>query len=109
MPIVVHQAKAELFRTLGHPARIRILELLTEREHRVHELLAAMEIEQSNLSHQLAVLRRAGLVVQRREGADVVYATSVPTVTELLRVARVLLAELLAGQEPLKVELEEIP
>src|SRR5659263_417368 len=39
MPIVVHQAKAELFRTLGHPARIRILELLTEREHRVHELL----------------------------------------------------------------------
>ncbi len=109
MPIVVHQAKAELFRTLGHPARIRILELLTEREHRVHELLAAMEIEQSNLSHQLAVLRRAGLVVQRREGADVVYATSVPTVTELLRVARVLLAELLAGQEPLETELEEIP
>lgn len=109
MPIVVHQAKAELFRTLGHPARIRILELLTERDHRVHELLAAMEIEPSNLSHQLAVLRRAGLVVQRREGADVVYTTSVPTVTELLRVARVLLAELLAGQEPLKTELEEIP
>src|SRR5659263_753579 len=40
MPIVVHQAKAELFRTLGHPARIRILELLTEREQLVHAMLA---------------------------------------------------------------------
>ncbi len=58
----LHQAKAEFFRTLGHPARIRVLELLSERDHAVHELLEAIEIEPSNLSQQLAVLRRAGLV-----------------------------------------------
>src|SRR6478735_12286932 len=69
MPVPLYQAKAEFFRTLGHPARIRVLELLAERDHAVHELLDRIEIEPSNLSQQLAVLRRAGLVVQRREGA----------------------------------------
>ena len=58
----LYEAKAEFFRTLGHPARIRVLELLCERDHAVHELLAEIDIEPSNLSHQLAVLRRTGLV-----------------------------------------------
>ncbi len=103
----LYQVKAELFRTLGHPARIRILELLSERDRPVHELLAAIAIEQSNLSQQLAVLRRAGLVTQRREGGEVVYAASVPAVAELLLIARRLLADLLDGQDALKAELEQ--
>lgn len=103
----LYQVKAELFRTLGHPARIRILELLSERDRPVYELLAAIDIEQSNLSQQLAVLRRAGLVTQRREGAEVVYAASVPAVAELLLTARRLLADLLDGQEELRGELEQ--
>lgn len=101
----IYPAKAELFRTLGHPARIRILELLCERDRPVYELLAAIEIEQSNLSQQLAVLRRAGLVTQRREGPDVVYAASVPAVADLLLVARRLLGDLLAQQADLQAEL----
>ena len=103
----LYQAKSELFRTLGHPARIRILELLCEEDRPVRELLAAIDIEQSNLSQQLAVLRRAGLVTQRREGADVVYAASVPAVAELLRIARRLLVDLVDEQEALKAELED--
>ncbi len=102
----LYQVKAELFRTLGHPARIRIIELLSERDRPVHELLAAIDIEQSNLSQQLGVLRRAGLVSQRREGGEVVYAASVPAVAELLRVARRLLVDLFDGQQGLKAELE---
>ncbi len=102
----VYAVKAELFRTLGHPARIRILELLSERDRPVYEMLAAIEIEPSNLSQQLAVLRRAGLVAQRREGAEVVYALSAPVVAELLLVARRLLVDLLADQESLRAELE---
>src|SRR5664279_6490889 len=94
----LYQAKAELFRTLGHPARIRVLELLAERDHAVHELLVEIEIEASNLSQQLAVLRRAGLVAQRREGGEVVYSASVPGIVELLATARALLAELLDDQ-----------
>ena len=103
----LYQVKAELFRTLGHPARIRILELLSERDRPVHELLASIDIEQSNLSQQLAVLRRAGLVSQRRAGGEVVYAASVPAVAELLRIALRLLVDLLQGQQDLKAELED--
>ena len=102
----IYKTKAELFRTLGHPARIRILELLSDRDRPVHDLLDAIDIEQSNLSQQLAVLRRAGLVDQRREGAQVVYALSAPGVADLLRVARVLLSDLLASQASLRDELE---
>ena len=105
----LYQVKAELFRTLGHPARIRILELLSEQDRAVHELLAAIAIEQSNLSQQLAVLRRAGLVTQRREGGEVVYAASVPAVAELLLVARRLLADRYAGQEAVIAELAPNP
>jgi hypothetical protein len=49
VPVPLYQAKAELLRTLGHPARIRILELLSERDHAVHELLERIAIEPSNL------------------------------------------------------------
>ena len=90
----LYQAKAEFFRTLGHPARIRILELLAERDHAVHELLSRIEIEQSNLSQQLAVLRRTGLVVQRREQGEVVYSLSAPEVRDLLLAARRILVEI---------------
>jgi DNA-binding transcriptional ArsR family regulator len=101
----LYQAKAEFFRTLGHPARIRILELLAEREHAVHELLDRIEIEPSNLSQQLAVLRRAGLVVQRRDRGEVLYAISVPAVRDLLLSARSILLGLIEEQDGLKPEL----
>jgi ArsR family transcriptional regulator len=91
VPVPLYQAKAELFRCLGHPARIRILELLSEEDLAVHELLASVTIEQSNLSQQLAVLRASGIVVQRREGTEVIYALALPEVRELLRAGRRLL------------------
>ena len=91
MPVPLYQAKAELFRCLGHPARIRILELLSEEDLAVHELLASVTIEQSNLSQQLAVLRAAGIVVQRREGTEVIYTLALPEMRDLLRAGRRLL------------------
>lgn len=105
MPVPLYQAKADFFRTLGHPARIRVLELLTERDHAVHELLAAIDIEASNLSQQLAVLRRAGLVVQRREGGEVVYSVSVPEVKDLLLAGRAILRKVAEEQSALGREL----
>src|SRR4051794_26309859 len=96
MAVPLYHAKAELFRTLGHPARIRILELLSERPHAVHELREHVEIEASNLSQQLSVLRRSRMVVSaRREGA-VVYSISVPEVRDLLLAGRRILARMSA-------------
>ncbi|MBF6149343.1 ArsR/SmtB family transcription factor [Nocardia nova] len=90
--------KAEFFKTLGHPIRIRVLELLSEREQAVSEMLAEIGIEPANLSQQLAILRRAGLVVARREGLSVTYELTSPQVAELLVVARAILTGVVAGQ-----------
>ena len=101
MSIPLYQAKAEFFKTLGHPARIRVLELLAEREHAVSELLPQVGIEAAHLSQQLAVLRRANLVVTRRDGSTVYYSLVSPQVAELLAVARRILTEVLTSQAEL--------
>ncbi|GAA3671119.1 metalloregulator ArsR/SmtB family transcription factor [Nocardioides ginsengisoli] len=105
MGVPLYQTKAEFFRTLGHPARIRILELLAERDHAVHELLEQIAIEPSNLSQQLAVLRRTALVVSRREGSEVVYSISVPEVRDLLLSARRILVGLAESRSDFEDEL----
>jgi len=105
MSVPLYQAKAEFFKTLGHPARIRILELLSEREYAVHELLQKIAIEPSNLSQQLAVLRRTSLVVSHRHGGEVVYSVSVPEVRDLLLAARNILSGIIALQGELEAEL----
>lgn len=107
MPVPRHEAKAELFRTLGHPIRVRVLELLCEREHAVHELLAIMELEPSTLSQQLALLRRAGIVRQRRVGGEVRYALMIPSIDGLLAAARTTLGFLLADQAELQADLDQ--
>ncbi|UKY48538.1 ArsR/SmtB family transcription factor [Streptomyces inhibens] len=103
--IPLYQTKAEFFRLLAHPVRIRVLELLQEGPRPVRDLLAAIEVEPSSLSQQLAVLRRAGIVTSTREGSTVVYELAGVEVAELLRAARRILVELLAGQEDLLVQL----
>jgi ArsR family transcriptional regulator len=104
MAVPLYQAKAEFFRTLGHPARIRILELLAERDHAVHELLEQISIGSSNLSQQLAVLRRADLVVSRRDSGEVIYSISAPAVRDLLVAARLILTDLSGGTQLLSDE-----
>lgn len=109
MSVPLYKAKAEFFKTLGHPARIRILELLSERDHAVHELLEKIAIEPSNLSQQLAVLRRTSLVISHRHGGEVVYSVSVPEVRDLLLAARSILSGIIALQGELESELTPAP
>jgi DNA-binding transcriptional ArsR family regulator len=92
----ISELKAELFRALAHPARIRALEVLSEGEQSVGALQPLVGIELSHLSQQLAVLRRAGLVTSRKEGTSVLYAIRDETAIELLRVAKQLLINSLA-------------
>lgn len=101
MTTPLHQLKAEFFKTLGHPVRIRVLELLCGGERSVGELLREIDVEASNLSQQLAVLRRAGLVVTRREGSTVHYALVSPQIADLMAVARSILTSVLTEQQDL--------
>ncbi|SDH06222.1 ArsR family transcriptional regulator [Lentzea fradiae] len=109
VPVPLYQAKAEFFRMLGHPVRIRVLELLQDGPKAVRELLAEIDVEASNLSAQLAVLRRSGIVTATREGSTVVYSLAGADVAELLRAARRILSELLVGQNELLAELQKDP
>ncbi|MEU7873417.1 metalloregulator ArsR/SmtB family transcription factor [Dactylosporangium sp. NPDC049140] len=101
MSVPLYQAKAELFRTLGHPVRIRVLELLQHGPRPVRDLLDAIDVEASNLSQQLAVLRRAGVVTSYRDGSLVMYALSTTDLAELLAVGRRILGSLLSDREGL--------
>ena len=103
----LYEVKAEFFKTLGHPARIRVLELLSQRDHAVAEMLPDIGIEAANLSQHLAVLRRAGLVTARKDGAAVIYSTATPYVADLLGVARRILTELITDQIELLEDLRE--
>ncbi|WP_412538741.1 metalloregulator ArsR/SmtB family transcription factor [Longispora sp. K20-0274] len=105
----LYQAKAEFFKTLAHPARIRVLELLAEREQAVSEMLPEVGIEPAHLSQQLSVLRKMNLVVSRREGSTVYYALVSPQVAELLTIARRILTEVLTSQAELLDDLRAAP
>lgn len=94
----LYQMKADFFKTLGHPIRIRVLELLSEREYPVSEMLDEIGVEAANLSQQLSILRRAGLVTARREGLSVTYELTSPQVAQLLATARGILTGVVAGQ-----------
>jgi DNA-binding transcriptional ArsR family regulator len=80
--------KADFFKALAHPARIRILECLREGEKSAGEILEALGLEQSNGSQHLAVLRNKGILVTRREGASVLYSVRDPMLYQILDLLR---------------------
>ncbi|HEV3188353.1 MAG TPA: metalloregulator ArsR/SmtB family transcription factor [Acidimicrobiales bacterium] len=88
----LYVAKAELFKSLGHPARIRILELLAASEMSVTNLLASTGLEPSSLSQHLNVVKRTGLVQSSRAGNTVTYRVTDPSVGDFLAAARSVLA-----------------
>jgi ArsR family transcriptional regulator len=103
----LYEVKAEFFRMLGHPVRIRVLELLQDGPRPVRDLLADIGVEPSNLSQQLALLRRSGIVVSSRRGSNVEYALAGGDVAELLRCARRILTVLLADREGVLEQLRQ--
>jgi DNA-binding transcriptional ArsR family regulator len=80
--------KAQFFRALAHPTRIRILEHLVRGARSVQELQEALALDQPIVSQQLAVLRNRGIVLARKEGLSVRYELRDPLVADLLDVAR---------------------
>jgi DNA-binding transcriptional ArsR family regulator len=103
----ITEAKAELFKALGHPARVRVLELLAEGERTMGELAAQSGMEPSHLSQHVTLLRRAGIVDSRRVRNTVVCALRDPQTAELLAVARRLLSRNLRQGQALLAALDD--
>jgi DNA-binding transcriptional ArsR family regulator len=92
----LYEVKANLFKGLAHPVRVRVLEVLSVHPGiSVTELMADTGMEASHLSQHLAVLRRHNLVVAERRASQVFYSLAYPQVADLLTVSRALLAEIL--------------
>ncbi len=68
-----YESLAELFKSLGHPTRIWILQLLRGGEKCVCEIVPELEMEQSNVSRHLAVLKKEGILESRKEGLKAIY------------------------------------
>ena len=101
----VYALKAGFFRTLGHPARVRILQLLREGEQSVGALQAALDLDSGGTSQHLAALRKQGLVTSRREGTSVYYAVKDPRILELLELAKAVITANLQENQALLDEL----
>jgi DNA-binding transcriptional ArsR family regulator len=99
--------KAEFFKALAHPVRIRILELLREGELSVNELQARLEMEPSGVSQQLAILRSRNIVESRKDGTSVYYRVRDPQVFALLDVARRIFTHSLANSQSMLAQLNE--
>jgi ArsR family transcriptional regulator len=97
--------KAEFFKALAHPLRIRILELLLEGERSVQEIQSALDVDQPIVSQQLAILRAKNIVEARKQGAAIRYAVRDPALGELLSVARKIFNNHLMGTQTMLREL----
>lgn len=84
----MQQFKADFFKALSHPLRIRILELLSEGEKSVNEIQSILNKEGSAVSQQLSVLRAKNIVVGTKDGKRVLYSLRDPMIMNLLEVAR---------------------
>jgi DNA-binding transcriptional ArsR family regulator len=106
----VYVVKAQLFRVLGHPLRIRILELLRDGERTVGDLQAELDLDSSGTSQHLAALRQQGVLDSRQAGTSVYYRIKDPRFSELLALAKEILTSALSDSHALLRELtDDVP
>ena len=99
--------KAEFFRALAHPIRIRLLEALSAGERTVQELQQALRLDQPLVSQQLAILRAKNVVTPRKIGTTVRYALGDPLIADLLRTAREIFNHQLIGTQTMLKALQK--
>lgn len=98
---IVNKLTAELFKTIGHPVRIKILHLLRGGERCVCEMIEEIDIEQSNFSQHLGILKKQGLLDSRKEGQRVIYWIAYPSVMQLIDAAEQTLSDQIAHSQGL--------
>ena len=107
----IYVLNADLFKALAHPARIRVLEILSAASAPtpVSEILARTDIEPTLMSQHLAVLKRHHVVTNERVGNAVFYELAHPKVSELLQIARIFLTDTLTARQDQLAAVEALP
>ncbi|MCK9250555.1 MAG: metalloregulator ArsR/SmtB family transcription factor [Solirubrobacteraceae bacterium] len=104
----IYRVKADFFRLLGHPARVRVLELLRDGERTVGDLRSALGLDSGGTSQHLTTMRRQGVLDSRRAGTNVYYRVKDPRTFQLLEVARQILSAQLEESRGLLGELSAV-
>lgn len=99
MDDLLAKMSADILKSMAHPARIKIIQLLAPGERCVCELAEEIDIEQSNLSQHLNVLKKQGLISARKEGTRVLYRLLYPTVLDVLSAVEKTLAQQLSHSQ----------
>ena len=107
MPQQLPNFKAEFFKALAHPIRIRILDCLRSGEKGVNELSEMLQIEPANVSQQLAILRVRNIVIGRKAGSGVFYSISDQAIFKLLDTARDIFNNHLVGVREMLEEMKQ--
>ncbi len=76
------EIRAKIMKAMAHPVRLMIVEYLKKREHSFSEIFDLFQLDKSTVSKHLLVLKDAGIVSSKKEGADVIYKLDVPCVTD---------------------------
>lgn len=105
----IYRLKADFFRLLGHPVRVRVLELLRDGEQTVGYLQAALDLDSGGTSQHLTTMRRQGILESRKAGTNVYYRVKDPRTFQLLAVAREILTTQLEESRTLLGDLAATP
>ncbi len=102
----INRLHAQICQGLADPTRIFIIYTLNEGSQRVTDMVEALDMPQSTLSHHLKVLRERGLVDVEREGTAAYYSLADPRIVEALDMLRSILADTLRQQAELAQKVE---
>ena len=100
----VYRLHADICQTLANPKRLKIINILREKEVSAAELLEILKVPKANLSQHMGVLRQKGVVVARREGNTIYYRLARPKILKAFDLMRELLFEVLEDQQKLLKE-----
>ena len=103
----IYRLKADFFKLLGHPARVRILELLRDGERTVGDLQAELDLDSGGTSQHLTAMRKQGILDNRRAGTNVYYSVRDPRTFQLLDTARQILGSQLQDTQAMLGSLDE--
>jgi ArsR family transcriptional regulator len=81
------EIRAKIIKAMGHPVRLMMIEFLKNRERSFSDIFGLFKLDKSTVSKHLLVLKEAGIVSSKKDGADMVYKLEVPCVTEFFSCA----------------------
>ncbi len=101
----IYEMQAEICSALAHPIRIQVLEILSNGEKTVGDLLEVLQVPKANLSQHLSVLKDVGVIQTRKEGLYHYMSLSIPKIKDACSIIRTVLIEKVANEEKKNIEI----